>query len=123
MYSYFFGKTKNPDKVPENKSEPEVQVPIPPLPEEKTLNITNRKTDTIVFSVIEQMLERSTVGLEKYSSQLDRTDLTVLDWIKCAQEEHLDTILYLEKLKQFYEKETKESFALQIPTENDSTVN
>lgn len=125
MYSYFFGKNKNSEIGVHLIT---VQMP-PVLPEpvvEKTLNITNNKTDTIVFSVIEQILERSTVGLEKYGNNLDRKELTVLDWIKCAQEEHMDSILYLEKLKQFYEKETKdmrESFALQIPTENDSTVN
>jgi hypothetical protein len=31
---------------------------------------------------------------------LDRTDLGVLDWIQHAQEELMDGILYLEKLKQ-----------------------
>ena len=35
-----------------------------------------------------------------YGVNLDRTDLSVLDWIQHAQEEHMDAILYLEKLKQ-----------------------
>ena len=59
--------------------------------------------DTIVESVIEQFKQRSAVGIKKYNTTLDRTDLTRLEWLKHAQEEAMDLILYLEKLKQ-YEK-------------------
>lgn len=55
--------------------------------------------DTIVESVINKFKERSEVGIKKYGVTLDRTDLSVLDWIKHAQEEAMDFILYLEKLK------------------------
>jgi len=56
--------------------------------------------DTIVKAVVEKFLQRSAVGLAKYGVTLDRTDLGVLDWIQHAQEELMDGILYLEKLKQ-----------------------
>lgn len=59
--------------------------------------------DTIVESVIEQFKQRSEVGINKYSVTLDRTDLTRLQWLQHAQEEAMDMILYLEKLKS-YEK-------------------
>jgi len=59
--------------------------------------------DTIVESVINQFKERSSVGIEKYGVTLDRTDLTRLEWINHAQQEAMDMILYLEKLKT-YEK-------------------
>jgi histidinol dehydrogenase len=59
--------------------------------------------DTIVQSVIEQFKQRSKVGIKKYNKTLDRTDLTRLEWLQHAQEEAMDMILYLEKLKQ-YEK-------------------
>ena len=59
--------------------------------------------DTIVESVIEQFKQRSEVGIKKYNTTLDRTDLTRLEWLQHAQEEAMDMILYLEKLKQ-YEK-------------------
>ena len=59
--------------------------------------------DTIVKSVIEQFKQRSEVGIKKYNTTLDRTDLTRLEWLQHAQEEAMDMILYLEKLKQ-YEK-------------------
>ncbi len=55
--------------------------------------------DSIVNSVIGAFIGRSNVGLQKYGTTLDRDDLSILDWIQHAQEEHMDAILYLEKLK------------------------
>ena len=56
--------------------------------------------DIIVESVISKFQERSDVGIQKYGTTLDRNDLTTLEWINHAQEEAMDFILYLEKLKQ-----------------------
>ena len=56
--------------------------------------------DSIVESVIKQFKDRSSVGIEKYGTTLDRTDLIRLDWINHAQQEAMDLVLYLEKLKQ-----------------------
>ena len=55
-------------------------------------------SDSIVNSVIDSFIKRSNLGLQKYGTTLDRDDLKVLDWIQHAQEEHMDAILYLEKL-------------------------
>ena len=55
--------------------------------------------DSIVNSVIGAFIGRSNIGLQKYGTTLDRNDLSILDWIQHAQEEHMDAILYLEKLK------------------------
>jgi len=55
--------------------------------------------DSIVQAVIRKFQERSELGLKKYGVTLDRTDLAPLDWIQHAQEELMDAILYLEKLK------------------------
>jgi hypothetical protein len=55
--------------------------------------------DSIVRSVIDKFIERSSMGKNKYGTDLDRTDISVLGWIQHAQEEHMDAILYLEKLK------------------------
>ena len=60
--------------------------------------------DTIVESVIEQFKQRSEVGIKKYNTTLDRTDLTRLEWLQHAQKEAMDLILYLEKLKQYENK-------------------
>ena len=56
-------------------------------------------SDSVVNSVIDSFIKRSNLGLQKYGTTLDREDLKVLDWIQHAQEEHMDAILYLEKLK------------------------
>ena len=55
--------------------------------------------DSIVNSIIQNFINRSNIGVEKYNTTLDRNDLAPLDWIKHAQEELMDGILYLEKLK------------------------
>jgi hypothetical protein len=57
-------------------------------------------SDSVVAAVVKKFLERSEVGKKKYGLTLDRTDLGILDWITHAQEELMDGILYLEKLKQ-----------------------
>jgi hypothetical protein len=62
--------------------------------------------DSVVTSVIEKFKERAVFGFKKYGTNLDRTDLSVLDWIQHAQEEHMDAILYLEKLKKTIQTES-----------------
>ena len=57
------------------------------------------QTDSIVDSVIDQFVERAKFGKEKYNTDLDRTDLGILDWIEHAKQEHMDAILYLEKIE------------------------
>jgi len=64
------------------------------------INITTENTDSVVFSVINQFKQRADFGLNKYGTNMDRTDLSLLEWIQHAQEEHMDAILYLEKIKQ-----------------------
>jgi len=60
------------------------------------------KSDSIVESIIQKFQERSAVGISKYGTTLDRKDLEPLDWIQHAQEELMDGILYLEKLKSYF---------------------
>ena len=58
------------------------------------------KLDSVVTSVINQFIERSEKGKAKYGVDLDRKDLSLLEWIEHAKQEHMDAILYLEKIKQ-----------------------
>ena len=71
----------------------------PTTPTNASANNNYLTQDSVVNSVIEQFAKRSNVGVEKYGTTLDRTDLTMLDWIQHAQEELMDGILYLEKIK------------------------
>lgn len=58
--------------------------------------------DSIVNAIIEKFKQRSDTGLKKYGTTLDREDLSTKEWINHAQEELMDGILYLEKLKKFF---------------------
>lgn len=55
--------------------------------------------DSVVAAVIEKFQQRSDLGIKKYGTTLDREDLGLQDWIQHVQEELMDAILYLEKLK------------------------
>ena len=57
-------------------------------------------TDSVVDSVIDQHVKRALMGQNKYGQTLDRTDLSVLDYLQHAKEEAMDLALYLEKIIQ-----------------------
>ena len=63
------------------------------------INKRNQETDSILESLIEKYKQRSELGIKKYNTTLDRTDLSLIDWINHAQEEAMDLSLYLEKIK------------------------
>ena len=56
--------------------------------------------DEIVNKVRTKLAERSAVGIAKYGTMMERTDLSRLDWLRHAQEELLDGAVYLERLIQ-----------------------
>ena len=58
--------------------------------------------DKNVLNVMARFKERAEVGMKKYKTTLERTDLTTLEWLQHAQEEAMDFVLYLERLKHEY---------------------
>lgn len=64
---------------------------------------TKEDTDSVVLSVVKKFKDRARIGREKYGTDLDRDDLSLNDWLKHAQEENMDAILYLEKIKKIIE--------------------
>lgn len=79
--------------------------------------------DSVVTAVINSFKQRAEVGQKKYGTNLDRTDLSTLDWIQHAQEEHMDAILYLEKLKQCFQNQEKPSqIQAPLPKEEEAKV-
>jgi hypothetical protein len=60
---------------------------------------SSEDTDTVVAAVVRSFQERSRLGQLKYGTTLDRTDLTPQQWAQHMQEELMDAILYLERLK------------------------
>ena len=63
----------------------------------------DNKLDSVVTSIIDQFTSRAKMGKAKYGVDLDREDLSLLEWIEHAKQEHMDAILYLEKIKQTIE--------------------
>jgi len=60
--------------------------------------------DKNVLRVMARFAERSNVGIRKYNTTLERSDLSTLEWLTHAQEEAMDFVLYLERLKDEYKK-------------------
>jgi hypothetical protein len=63
--------------------------------------------DSIVTSIIKQFEERSAMGKAKYGTDLDRTDLSLVDYLQHAKEEAMDMALYLEKAIKIIKEEQK----------------
>lgn len=53
--------------------------------------------------VCEKMLSRADFGLKKYGVGVDRTDLTMRQWLVHLQEELMDASIYAERLLAFEE--------------------
>jgi hypothetical protein len=73
-------------------------------------------SDSIVASVVASFQQRSEIGIKKYGVTLDRTDLGLLDWVQHTQEELMDAVLYLEKLKKTLMLSQDEGSSLQCST-------
>jgi hypothetical protein len=61
---------------------------------------SNFKPDSIVQAIVNKFIARAEMGKNKYGTDMDRKDLNTHQWIEHAQEELMDGIIYLEKLKQ-----------------------
>jgi hypothetical protein len=59
----------------------------------------NVSPDSIVESVIKKFKDRSDVGIKKYGTTLDRKDINFDGWAEHLQQELMDGILYLERLR------------------------
>jgi len=77
------------------------------------------KVDSIVSSVITQFEKRAVFGKNKYGTDLDRKDLHFLEWVQHSQEELMDAILYLEKMKVTYNEHNKPNIVVNNETDVD----
>jgi hypothetical protein len=80
--------------------------------------VSPKEVDSVVYSIVNQFTKRAKVGMEKYGTNLDRTDLSTFDWIQHAQEELMDAILYLEKLKRAFPQANQVEPAEKVETGN-----
>ena len=54
-------------------------------------------TDKVVEAVRADLLQRSQVGIKKYNTTLERSDLDLKDWLQHSYEECLDMANYLKR--------------------------
>jgi len=57
-------------------------------------------TDAITDAVVVQIRTRAEQGKEKYGTTMERDDLTLMQWLQHLQEELMDAVVYIEKIKQ-----------------------
>lgn len=55
--------------------------------------------DSVVYRIAQLLKNRSETGIRKYGTTLDRTDLSIKEWIDHAIDESLDHALYLQRIK------------------------
>ena len=61
--------------------------------------VWGQTSDPVVNRVIQRFVERSAEGMERFGVSMEANDQPALHCIENAQEELMDGILYLEKLK------------------------
>ena len=57
-------------------------------------------TDPLVKKICMRMLDRSNEGIVKYGNTMRSAEKPTIEWINDTQEELLDAVVYLEKVKE-----------------------
>ena len=65
--------------------------------------------DPIIEKVVEKLIARSDVGYKKYKVTLEKDDKSINEWLNNIQEELMDAINYIEKLKSILTNELQEA--------------
>ena len=76
--------------------------------------------DPIIQKVVEKFISRSDVGYNKYKVTLDEDSKSINEWLNNIQEELMDAVNYIEKLKQVLSVELQEAL-LKDYNEKDKT--
>ena len=64
--------------------------------------------DPIIQKVVEKFISRSDVGYGKYKVTLDQDSKSINEWLNNIQEELMDAVNYIEKLKAVLADELQE---------------
>ena len=64
--------------------------------------------DPIIQKVVEKFISRSDVGYSKYKVTLDQDSKSINEWLNNIQEELMDAVNYIEKLKSVLADELQE---------------
>ena len=65
--------------------------------------------DPIIQKVVEKFISRSNVGFNKYKVTLDEDSKSINEWLENIQEELMDAVNYIEKLKSILTDDLQEA--------------
>ena len=78
--------------------------------------------DPVVERVVEKFVSRSDVGYKKYGVTLEEDNSNIFQWINHLQEELMDAVLYLQKLKEESTVELQEALLNSIQVNEEDAL-
>ena len=78
--------------------------------------------DPVVERVVDKFVSRSDVGYKKYGVTLDEDQSNIFQWINHLQEELMDAVLYLQKLKEESTVELQEALLNSIQVNEEDAL-
>ena len=78
--------------------------------------------DPVVERVVDKIVSRSDVGFAKYGVTLEDDKSNLFQWINHLQEELMDAVLYLQKLKESSTEEMQEALLRNIKIHEETTL-
>ena len=78
--------------------------------------------DPVVERVVDKFVSRSDVGFAKYGITLDDDKSNLFAWINHLQEELMDAVLYMQKLKESSTEEMQEALLRNIEVHEETTI-
>ena len=78
--------------------------------------------DPVVERVVDKFVSRSDVGFAKYGVTLEDDKSNLFEWINHLQEELMDAVLYMQKLKERSTEEMQEALLKNIEVYEETTL-
>ena len=78
--------------------------------------------DPVVERIVDKFVSRSDVGFAKYGVTLEDDKSNLFQWINHLQEELMDAVLYLQKLKESSTEEMQEALLRNIKIHEETTL-
>ena len=78
--------------------------------------------DPVVERVVDKFVSRSDVGFAKYGVTLNEDKSNLFAWINHLQEELMDAVLYMQKLKETSTEEMQEALLRNIEIHEETTI-
>jgi hypothetical protein len=78
--------------------------------------------DPVVERVVDKFVSRSDIGFAKYGVTLENDKSNIFQWINHLQEELMDAVLYMQKLKESSTEELQEALLRNIEIHEEETL-